>query len=98
MDLLPLSSVQTSSDSGPIFNPLENLLKPNTSPWCTTPQTNSRTHALHVTLNFTEPVRVSMIRSGGYTNGHVNNFTIEYTATLDDEDYIPFTASGTKVS
>ncbi len=97
-DLLPPSGVQTTSESS-LFNPLGNLVHPHSSPWCTAPHSNSRlVPDLQVTLSFTEPVRVSMIKSSGFINGYVNNFTIEYTATLDDDDYTAYvTATGTKV-
>lgn len=85
LSLLPISNVETSSeDTG--FNPTSNFVSLTTPPWCTA-EGQGRNPGHHVNLTFTEPVVIHFLESGGFFNGFVNNFTIEYSMSDSGDDF-----------
>lgn len=83
--LLPEENVQASSED--TFNPVENfLMYSSQDPWCTAEEDSS--HPGHfIDLNFTEPIVLTYVESDGFTNGYVNNFTIEYTLLPEGDHF-----------
>lgn len=74
--LLPDENVQASSED--TLNPVENFLMYSNHPWCTAEEDGS--HPGHfIDLNFTAPIVLTYVESNGFSNGYVDNFTIEYT-------------------
>lgn len=85
-ELLPLENIRSTSESR--FNPTANFVNRGDaeSPWCTAPNL-STIAGQHVELNFTEPVVISMLMSGGFVSTYVNNFTFHYTMSITDDDF-----------
>ena len=87
--LLPLVNIQ-ATDEDSRNNPLEYFTDVSSNAWCTAAG-NGTLPGLHINLTFTEPVVISLIISGGFINGYVDNFTIGY---MDAEDGGEFSVYG----
>ena len=85
MHLLPVENIRSTSESQ--FYPTPNFINrgDNQLPWCTEPQLPTVT-GQYVELNFTEPVVVGLIMSGGDVIRYVKNFTFQYTMSNTGED------------
>lgn len=69
----------TASNEDAAFNPDEYLFHRSNVPlrlWCTVPFAGL---VHHVNATFTEPVVITELISSGFSNGYVNNFTVEYS-------------------
>ena len=84
-NLLPLENLQASSEG----NPAAFLVDPSNGPWCTD-RGNGTQPGHHVNLTFTEPVVITMIQSGGFVNGFVNDFAVQYSPSLDGDDFTTY--------
>ena len=76
--LLSSDNVSASSEDA-AFNPDDYLFHRNNVPlrlWCTLPNDGVEHH---VNATFTEPVVITELISSGFSNGYVNNFTVEYS-------------------
>lgn len=84
--LLPLENIQSTSESS--FNPTTNFVNrgDEESPWCTAPNLFTVVGE-YVELNFTEPVVVGLLMSGGFVSTYVSNFTVHYTMSSTGDDY-----------
>lgn len=88
--LLPLENVQSTSESR--FNPTSYFVNrgDDQPAWCTSP--NLTIVGQYVELNFTEPVVVGLLMSGGFVSTYVSNFTVHYTMSSTDDDYVIYGA------
>jgi hypothetical protein len=57
--------------------------------WCTAPNLSTIV-GQYVELNFTEPVVIGLLMSGGFTSVYVNNFTVHYTMSSTGDDYVAY--------
>ena len=81
--LLPLENIQASSESQ-IFPSVD--IVNAASGWCTSPDAPSFIGE-YVNFTFTQPVVLTMIASSSFFTSHyVNNFTIQYSPSEDNND------------
>lgn len=82
--LLPDENVQASSED--VLNPVENFLLYSNHPWCTAEEDGL--HPGHfIDLNFTAPIVLTYVESNGFSNGYVDNFTVEYTLLAEGDHF-----------
>ena len=88
-NLLPIENIMSTSESG--SNPTANFVNiGNAEPaWCTGGSADTVV-GQYVELNFTEPVVIALLMSGGFTSVFVNNFTIHSTMSSTGEDFQPY--------
>ena len=77
--------MQASSEDA-TFNPVENFVDVSSPPWCTAEE-NATLPGHYVDLNFTKPIVLTYVKSGGFVNGYVDNFTIGHTMSAEGEDF-----------
>ena len=82
--LLPLANAAATSEdaAGPVTYFI-NSGTPN-NPWCTS-AADATLPGHHINLTFTEPVVLTLIQSGGFFNGYVNNFSLAFARDQNDE-------------
>lgn len=84
--LLPLENIRSTSES--LFNPTPNFVNRGDAeaPWCTAANLPT-IEGEYVELNFTEPVVVGMLMSGGFVSAYVNNFTFHFTMSSTEDNF-----------
>lgn len=87
--LLPLENVAATSEHQD--GPASFFITPRTNPWCTSAE-DATLPGQHINLTFTEPVVLTLIQSGGFFNGYVNNFSLAYTDG-DSEEFTTYSIS-----
>lgn len=62
----------------------------DTAPWCTSP--TATVTGQYVEVNFTEPVVIAMLMSGGFVTSYVSNFNVYYSMSSTGDDFLPYGA------
>lgn len=66
--------------------PASSFVAPDTVPWCAELENGTLPADYHINVTFAEPLVLTLLMSGGFINGFVNNFTIAYSASVDDDN------------
>lgn len=82
--LLPLARIYSSSQV--LSNPTNNFI--NNEKWCSKEDVDDVSEE-YVGMNFTEPVVVTMLVSGGLDSSYVTNFSVYHTLSVTG-DFQPY--------
>lgn len=83
-NLLPAENLSASSEDKGI-NPVTLMFGRGNIPfslWCSASDTGLKHH---INATFSQPVVISALISSGFSDGHVNNFTIEYSTNINPD-------------
>lgn len=80
-----LARGNVTASSADLVSPAEHLVSRSNAPvrlWCSEPHAGQHHH---LNLSFTQPVVIEHVISAGFSNGYVNNFSIQYSRRWEGE-------------